>query len=210
MTWYLLCRYQIPTVGIRYLHITIWRYLSLYVCIVKWHGRYDKVFFLKYLHILRSYLLVGIKYLHQVFCQKYLLLYLSLSACILLKVTTHTYCCMRRFRHRFLRGRFAVCSVASPSHRRIASAPHRVAAVAWRLANFIRITIASGAADSLHADWRSGATAAGSRRSDDEDTSRSSGRNFVTRWSSRSYARFAPSDEEYRVEALHSTIHSKT
>ncbi len=63
------------------------------------------------------------------------------------------------------------CTVASPSvlshrrciaashWRRIASAQHRVAAVACRL----------HAADSLHEDWRSGATAAGSRRSDDEE-----------------------------------------
>jgi hypothetical protein len=39
----------------------------------------------------------------------------------------------------------------------------------------------------LHADWRSGATSAGSRRGDDEDTCRSHGRKVVTRWSSIRY-----------------------
>ncbi len=51
--------------------------------------------------------------------------------------------------HRCLRrgGRIAV---TSPSHRRIASAPHRVAARS--AGDFIKITFASGAADSLQAD----------------------------------------------------------
>jgi hypothetical protein len=40
----------------------------------------------------------------------------------------------------------------------------------------------------LHADWRSGATSAGSRRGDDEDKCRSHGRKVVTRWSSIRYA----------------------
>ena len=49
-------------------------------------------------------------------------------------------------------------AVASPSHRRIALQPHRIAAASHRctkrrrLADFIRITYASGAADSLYAD----------------------------------------------------------
>ena len=59
--------------------------------------------------------------------------YLLLYAPVLIKIPTHTYCCMRRFLRRFLRGCVAVCAVVSPSHRRIASAPHRVATVAWRL-----------------------------------------------------------------------------
>ena len=49
--------------------------------------------------------------------------------------------------HRRLRGRIAV---TSSSHRRIASAPHRVAA--RNAGDFIKITFVSGAADSLHAD----------------------------------------------------------
>ena len=49
--------------------------------------------------------------------------------------------------HCRLRGRIAV---TSPSHRRIASAPHRVAA--RNAGDFIKITFANGAADSLHAD----------------------------------------------------------
>ena len=48
------------------------------------------------------------------FCKKYL----------------HT---LRQFLRRFLRCCIAICAVASPSHRRIASAPHRVATVAWQL-----------------------------------------------------------------------------
>ena len=76
--------------------------------------------------------------------------YLLLYAPVLIKIPTHTYCCMRRFLRRFLRGCVAVCAVASPSHRRIASAPHRV--TAQNAGDFIKITFASGAADSLHAD----------------------------------------------------------
>jgi hypothetical protein len=103
------------------------------------------------------------------FCKKYLRQFL------------HRF--LRRFLHRFLRSRIAVCVVSSPSHRRIASRR-------WVDADFIRISSASGAqaADSLHADWRSGATSAGSRRGDDEDTCRSHDRKVVTRWSSISYA----------------------
>ncbi len=103
---------------------------------------------------------------------------------------------LRWFLRRFLRGCIAVCAVTSPSHRRIASAAHRIGGASHRctkrrrLANFIRI---KGAADSLHADWRSGAsTTAGSGRRDDEDICRSHGRKVVTRWSSKSYAMHRP------------------
>jgi hypothetical protein len=72
-----------------------------------------------------------------------------------------------------------------------------------RLANFIRI---KGAADSLHADWRSGAsTTAGSARSDDEDICRSHGREVVTRWSSKSYAMHCPMRS---IELKHCTAQS--
>ena len=111
----------------------------------------------------------------------YLLLYVSLSACIFVR-NTCTYCAgyggfcagflrrflrgfcavSARFLRRFLRGCIAVCAVAlqshrrriAASHRRIASAPHRVAARnIRRLADFIRITFASGPADSLRKKW---------------------------------------------------------
>jgi hypothetical protein len=74
---------------------------------------------------------------------------------------------LRRFLRRFLRRILRGCiAVASPSHRRIASATHRIGTASHRrriasaphriaarnAGDFIRITYASGAADSLYAD----------------------------------------------------------
>ena len=102
--------------------------------------------------------------------------------------------------HRRLRGHIAV---ASP--HRIGSASHRCTK-RRRLANFIRIKGAADWADSLHADWRSGAsTTAGSGRSDDEDICRSHGREVVTRWSSKSYAMHRPMRS---IELKHCTAQS--
>ena len=122
------------------------------------------------------------------------LLYVSLSACIFVR-NTCTYCAgyggfcagfLRRFLRGFCAGFCAVASqsarlhcsriaVASPSHRRIASAPHRVAA---RNAGDLQTSLES------HLPvvqptlcGRSGAYG----RSDDEDTCRSHGRMVVTR-----------------------------
>ena len=101
------------------------------------------------------------------------LLYVSLSACIFVR-NTCTYCAgyggflrrfsapvSARFLRQFLRGCIAVCAVALQSHcRRIAIAsPHRIGAASRRctkcrrLADFIRITFASGPADSLQKKW---------------------------------------------------------
>ena len=146
----------------------------------------------------------------QVSCMKYLQIPTCCIVTILLYFCKNTCIYCASFCAGFRAGFCAVASpsarshrrriaVASPSHRRIALQPHRIAAASRRCtkrrrhADFIRITYASGAADSLYTDWKSGAsTTAGSGRSDDEDICRSHGRKVVTRWSSKSYAMHRP------------------
>jgi hypothetical protein len=130
----------------------------------------------------------------------YPLMYVSLSSLIFAKKTC-AYCAgfctgfctgFCAVESRSVRSHHSFIAIALPSHRRIASAPqpshrHRIGAIgaSRRCTNrrwpedFIRNTFASGAADSLHA--RSGASAAGSGRSEDEDTCQSHGRKVVTR-----------------------------
>jgi hypothetical protein len=71
------------------------------------------------------------------------------------EILSHTAPVSARDSRRFLR--IAICAVASQSHRsRIAVAlpSHRIAAASlrWRVADFIKITFASGASDALNAD----------------------------------------------------------
>jgi hypothetical protein len=93
---------------------------------------------------------------------KYLLLYVSLSCCIFKEIPLDTAPFSAPFSapisapvsaHRHLRGRVAVASLLH--RRRIAvTSPDRIAAASrrGRVADFIRITFASGASDELHAD----------------------------------------------------------
>ena len=73
--------------------------------------------------------------------------------------------------------------VSAPVSARSHGSLRRRIAASHQRSIFIRITYASGAlaADSLHADRRSGASAAGSWRNDDKDTCQSHGRKYVTR-----------------------------
>ena len=129
----------------------------------------------------------------QVFCMKYLHIPTAVCVTILLYFCKNTCIYCAGFRAGFRAGFCAVASPSARSHRRrIVAALHR-SAKRRRLANFIRITYASGAADWLYTVWRSGAsTSAGSGRSDDEDICWSHGLKVVTRWSSKSYAMHRP------------------
>ena len=183
------CIFACMPITYRHIHTHMDWYICILKCISACIWLFFDCIFRTYIHIWITYALYVSDCIWVHICLYLRPVSAPISAPVSAPVSTPVSAPVSARLHRRLRGHIAVAS-----QHRIGGASHR-STKRRRLANFIRITYASGSADSLYTDWRSGAwTTAGSGRSDDEDICWSHGREVVTRWSSKSYAMHRPMD----------------